>query len=419
VRRGRLLSRGRKMRRMICVLAMMLSVTLLVVPAGASDYALGIYGNANMDDTIDEGDIAYVEGIIEGTNEETELADANYDGCVDDDDIDQIEMIISGVETEITFIDSLERAMTINKPITSIVVLGAFHPEAILALGATDKIVGIDSSIAGMTEYYTVISKLPNVGKLSSPDIETILELDPDIVLTYGQPSPSIEVEEELKDVGIPMVRLSFYSAMAMNSLDKLGYILDKEEEARENHDYVDKYLDIIKSRTEGLSDDEKPKVFMGRPYTSRSTVGGHNEGCIIAGGINIATDIDPGTGSGFDVDSEWLLDQDPDIILRSVSSLDLGYTTTDVSGLKEVRDEIINLPEMANVSAVKNGDVYLIGNGISYLRGFIGTIYMAKWFHPELFEDLDPEEIHKEYLERFEGIPYQGVYVYPSMEEC
>lgn len=392
------------------------SAMIMVVPGLASDYTLGIYGNANMDDIINEEDKAYTEDIIKGTNEETKLADANYDGLIDEDDISQIENIINGVETEITFIDSLERSITVDKPIKSIVVLGAFHPEALCVLGATDKMVGIDSSIAEMNEFYAEISKLPNVGKYGNPNIEMIVDLNPDIVLTYGAASPSIDVENELKDANISMVRLNFYSAMSMDSLDILGYILDKEEEAKQNRDYVNKYLDLIKSRTEGLSDDEKPTVFMGKPYKSKST-GGHNTGCIYAGGINIATSIDPGTGAGFDVDPEWLIEQNPDIILTFINSLDLGYMTADVSELKDTRDEIISLPELSNVSAVMNEKVYLVGNEIQYLRGFISTIYMAKWFHPELFEDLDPEAIHKEYIERFEGIPYRGAYVYPPLE--
>lgn len=58
---------------------------LIIMPAVAADYTLGIFGNANMDDTIDEDDISYVEGIIDGTSEETQLADANYDGTIDED----------------------------------------------------------------------------------------------------------------------------------------------------------------------------------------------------------------------------------------------------------------------------------------------------------------------------------------------
>jgi len=66
---------------------LLVSFTLAVTPAAASDYTLGIFGNANMDDTIDEDDIEYVEEIIEGTNGRTELADANYDGEINDGDI--------------------------------------------------------------------------------------------------------------------------------------------------------------------------------------------------------------------------------------------------------------------------------------------------------------------------------------------
>jgi len=62
----------------------------------ASDFTLKVLGNANMDDTIDENDIKYVEGIIKGKNDVTKLADANYDGKIDEKDISQINSIISG-----------------------------------------------------------------------------------------------------------------------------------------------------------------------------------------------------------------------------------------------------------------------------------------------------------------------------------
>jgi iron complex transport system substrate-binding protein len=47
---------------------------------------------------------------------------------------------------------------------------------------------------------------------------------------------------------------------------------------------------------------------------------------------------------------------------------------------------------------------------------------YMAKWFYPELFEDLDPQAIHQEYLTEIQGMDYdlkkRGVFVYPPQEE-
>lgn len=49
------------------ILATMLCMLQAALPAVGTDYTLGIFGNANMDDTIDENDVAYVEGVIKGT----------------------------------------------------------------------------------------------------------------------------------------------------------------------------------------------------------------------------------------------------------------------------------------------------------------------------------------------------------------
>jgi len=39
----------------------------------------------------------------------------------------------------------------------------------------------------------------------------------------------------------------------------------------------------------------------------------------------------------------------------------------------------------------------------------------MAKWFHPEVFKDFYPEGLHRKYLENFQGIKYQGIFVWPE----
>ncbi len=43
-----------------------------------------------------------------------------------------------------------------------------------------------------------------------------------------------------------------------------------------------------------------------------------------------------------------------------------------------------------------------------------IGCLYFAKWFHPDLFEDIDPEAVHREMLQKFFDVELEGVYVYP-----
>jgi len=43
---------------------------------------------------------------------------------------------------------------------------------------------------------------------------------------------------------------------------------------------------------------------------------------------------------------------------------------------------------------------------------------YLAQWFHPQQAGDLDPEGLHREYLEEFQGLDPSlarpGMFVYP-----
>jgi peptide/nickel transport system substrate-binding protein len=55
-----------------------------------------LYGDANVDDVIDEADITYIWQIIAGVEEENELADANQDGEITAGDATYIAGIING-----------------------------------------------------------------------------------------------------------------------------------------------------------------------------------------------------------------------------------------------------------------------------------------------------------------------------------
>ena len=92
-------------------------LVVLLASSAAYGHPLKVFGNANMDEVIDEADIKYVQGILEGKNDVTELADANHDGKVDEEDLDQIGLIIAGDETELTLIDMANRTVTIPMPV--------------------------------------------------------------------------------------------------------------------------------------------------------------------------------------------------------------------------------------------------------------------------------------------------------------
>ena len=76
------------------VLILSLFLFLLAAPSLLGDETLKIFGNANMDQVIDEKDLAYVKDVIGGKEQTTEFADANNDGKIDAQDIDQIQALI-------------------------------------------------------------------------------------------------------------------------------------------------------------------------------------------------------------------------------------------------------------------------------------------------------------------------------------
>jgi len=143
---------------------------------------------------------------------------------------------------------------------------------------------------------------------------------------------------------------------------------------------------------------------------------------CLKAGGTNVASDLRGGTGGMYpEVDAEWLITANPEIMFQWSSPG--GYEVDDISGIKDEWKKIISTPELSNVTAIKDQKVYLLTTAItSRPCWFVSLAYLAKWFHPELFKDLDPQAIHQEYLTRFQGLDYdlktRGVFVYPPLEE-
>ncbi|HOT06962.1 MAG TPA: ABC transporter substrate-binding protein [Methanotrichaceae archaeon] len=403
------------------LLVILLVLPCMASPISAGSYTLGIFGNANMDDTIDEQDIEYVRGIIVGIKEETELADANCDGKIDERDITQIRQMMNGDDMEVAFLDSDNKAVSVKKPVKRLIVLGTSHAEVLRSLNCNKKIVGVSTYVTDKQDFHPEMMDLPTVGSGWTPDYEAIIGLDPDIILQYSGWTP--EMEDNLKDTGIAVARIGLKMDNYTSEIARLGYVLDAEDSAKEVIDFHDGCMKTIRDRVGNLSEDKKPKVFLewSLDYQTDPNSSLHQL-CKMAGGLNIAADI---PGKNPTVDAEWIMTKDPDIIVKYPfrKTADHGYTTNNSSEMETLRENIISRPGFANITAVKEGGVFVMGQEIvSGPRALVAVAYMAKWFHPDLFKDLDPKAIHQEYLTRFQGLDYdldkQGVFVYPPLEE-
>jgi len=408
------------------------------IASASEDETLDIYGNANEDEIIDMRDLTFTARMILRLEDETELADANYDGRISVADMTQIGLIILGRESKLTLVDSSGRIVTVNKPVERVVCAHVPNAEAVSLLGAWDRVVGRDV-------YTTDEILFPGARDLPIicqgfyyVDFEKVHELEPDIFMTaVWLGVPGLEDVINALEPEIPVVCLNFEDpTTTVENLRKQRYVLNTEEKGEEYIAFYEGVVNDITEKTAGLSEEEKPRMFywmFNFDYKEQYMTFAGDYASVqsqfdIVGAKNIAENL---TGWYPYVSDEWLLDQsqDPgiDVIVGDASSLMIqgifGYEIDGTTVAQETRDWVRDAdenPVLADSDAVKDGRVYLYqGEVVSSPRFVVSLPYMAKWLHPELFSDLDPQAIHQEYLTDFLGIDYDldehGVLFYPE----
>jgi iron complex transport system substrate-binding protein len=167
--------------------------------------------------------------------------------------------------------------------------------------------------------------------------------------------------------------------------------------------------MDLVRKRLARVK--KKPLVYV-ESYADFHTAGpgsGGNDMCVFAGGQNLAGDFSMPYS---EVTSEWVVSRQPGVIFKT-TAWGNGFEKETGDFLNSVKAKIISRPSWDLIPAVANDRVYVLDSGIwTGPRAIIGVMYMAKWIFPDIFHDIDPEQIHREYFELFQKIPYQGVYV-------
>jgi len=407
---------------------------------------LEIYGNANLDDTVDDRDAEYVTDIIGGRAAATPFADADLDGSVDARDIDQIRAIMAGTVTRLHLLDGNGRVLTVRRPVARIVLEYVQNAEIVRILGVEDRVAGVDYGVDKLKPFYfpEQAARIASVGSMQAPDYEAVLDLHPDILLTFMKDT----AEKAAKLPGVDVVYLGLYEprltdpgrSSFVQGILKAGYIFGRVSRARE---YVDWLLGLAKrlnERTRTLTGARKKTVLMTNyPYAASSAVKAYAAGdtlgqmCELAGGANIAARLPAYAGAtSLDVDAEWILRQDPDdVFLHAVrytyggttrADPALGYDVRDTASARRCLEHYAAQPGFDNLSAVRNHHIHIIAGDFrnNAMGGLLGAVYMANILYSGLFADLDPEAVHQEYLSRFLRLDYdldaQGVFLYPAV---
>lgn len=392
-------------------------VALLVMPLQAADYTLNAFGNANMDDAVNQADIAYVQGIIQGTNEKTKLADANYDGKVDDNDIAQIEQIMRGEEKQLTLIDMADRVVTVPRPIENVVSTSLGTTRIIVALDGCDRLKGTEIDSSG-TDNWTgscigelrfacggAITNVADIGWGGS-NVELMAKLEPDVI--FGSGSDADALQEKM---GAPVVVSSPTRTENMTMMEQwahqirfTGLVLGRNAEAEDLISFMEEKLALVTDISSRMVDSEKPRVYFasraGSHINDIVQTTGYYDPIDLAGGVNVAKEGKNDT-SEFTVSKEQIVAWDPDIILlkchKNNPPSDTQYTIEMALSDPLYRD--------GGVNAVENESVYYCMatcRGYPIERYIPETMYLAKIFHPKEFADLDIEKEGNEIMKKF-----------------
>ncbi|MDR2485795.1 MAG: ABC transporter substrate-binding protein [Treponema sp.] len=321
----------------------------------------------------------------------------------------------SAVKT-ITVQDDSNRSVTLSLPVLRVALLDSGLGTALSALGVLDRVAGTHQAL--QNSLFSSIKNVPMVATYAAINYEALVETEPQLVLAATSHHGYISESDHLDEFGIQFAALDLRTPSRMrNDIRILGQIFEREDQARRVIEFYDKYQNLIDRRLAQVPEGERPTVFLemhAGPFHTGSPQSQFYQQVELAGGVNIARELaDNPLSDDIEVSAEWVIKKDPDFIVREASAL--GYTAQDITPIKGIYEEITARPGFDQIKAVKNKRIFLIGNDIHSRPGYIvGVCYLAKTFYPDLFKDLDPQAVHREWFAiAHPGAALEGIWTY------
>jgi len=309
----------------------------------------------------------------------------------------------------ITITQSDGTPVVLPRQASRIVVANGNAAELLVAIGAGDRIVGVTDSVKGYPILKDRFGSLPSIGSWQAPDVETILSLDPDVIITYSSTRP--KNADKLAAANITLVYLDCYRINTLaNDARQLGILTGDETGAESYAGFFEPLVTMVSDRTSNLTEAEKPKVYFESysDWTAQAAGSGGDLLIQATGGRNIAGMLNV---SAPKVSTEWVLQENPSLIYKVVSQ---SLEKEDYSLLQK---DIAGRPGLSNLPAVKDGQIYLFSNEMVYgPRAFAGMLAMAKLEHPDLFTDVSPQIYLDNYAARFLPGSNTTRWVYPAI---
>jgi iron complex transport system substrate-binding protein len=293
----------------------------------------------------------------------------------------------------ISITDADGNTLVLSHPPQRIISISSCAVELLVILGAEDRIVGVLDS--QLTTDTILKDHLPNAipsGSYLTPSVEKIVAIKPDLIITYSGSSKPGNIDQ-IRNLKVPVVYVDscMPSTINTNAL-LLGRIAGTEDKAEKYIAFNNYYRNLIESRLSS-GNYSRPRVYIesSEAFNAQGNGTSGDELVSILHGENIVKNL---SGTPV-VSNEWVISNNPDIIVKGVSEWH-GDLPKAFQGIQE-------RPGFSNITAIKSQRVYVYNAPLTVRPRYIITeLYLAKQFYPDLFSDIDPQVVLREYAREF-----------------
>ncbi|MGL4271535.1 MAG: ABC transporter substrate-binding protein [Pseudomonas paracarnis] len=279
---------------------------------------------------------------------------------------------------------------------------------------------------------FPAIAKIPTFGGFEDGtfDIEQAISQRPDVIILNIEAQHATEDAryiEKLDALGIPVVYVDFRNQPMTNTeptMRLFGQLFGKEQRAEDfiafRNQQIRRVTDVIAAQQPA-----RPSVFIERigGYTDDCCLsfGNENFGLFVqmAGGDNIAKGIIPTTFG--QLNPEQVIVANPDQVVVTSANWEAfapgGHWVgvgpgADMAQARAKLAWYTQRPAYAGIKAQGPQAFHAIWHQFyNSPYQFVAIQQLAKWFHPDLFADLDPDAAFRELHERFLPVPYESGY--------
>ncbi|WP_374405796.1 ABC transporter substrate-binding protein [Pelagerythrobacter sp.] len=309
-----------------------------------------------------------------------------------------------------------------------LVALSLIHPDPVSLLSAwahDDNRLGAE----GYAQFLKASPELADLPRIASSaenfDVESIIAARPDVAVLSVESGVTDAQIERVEGAGIPVVVLDFFADPLDDlapSLEILGKLVGREEQAREFLAFRKQRMDAIARRVAELPEAERTLVFLeahagSSPDCCNSPGRGNASDYLqFVGGHNIGADaLSQSSGK---LNLEYVISRDPAVYIatggphlaaRGGFVVGPGYSEQDA---RESLRKVAARRGIADLTAVREGRIYGFSHQLlNSPLDIVAIETFAKWLHPQVFADLAPDQTLATLNSRFLAVPYDGAY--------